>query len=193
MSITHEVRVRYGNRSVSEGLSQILIFHYYRALGCSYLIWCFMFRKEHCVLAFDHICQVSKWENWKVLALFMSSLAPSKCFPCFSVPPNLKIKGAFISTKESYIFYSFHRKWFLFCQLTWTIIPRSVFSFYLQSILCFQTSAHVRRSRWIWNRQGNCRCLTQLALTIPPFMNSLLILLNRCCFLVVLKKRKATF
>jgi hypothetical protein len=47
-----------------------------------YLIWCFMFRKEHCILAFDHICQVSRWKSWKVLALFMNSLAHNKCFRC---------------------------------------------------------------------------------------------------------------
>lgn len=117
-------KVGYDNGSVFVGRSQMLIFYYCRTRG-SHLIWCFTFRKERYMLAFDHICQVPRWENWKVLALFMNSLVHSKCLPSISVSPNLKIKGTLVSTESSYFYYSFHRKLFLFCQLIWTIIPRS--------------------------------------------------------------------
>lgn len=94
-----------GRGSVFVGPNQMLIFYYCRAGGW-HLIWCFMFKKEHYILAFDYICQVSRWENWKVLALFMNSLVPSKYCPSFSVFPNLKIKGMLVSIK-SYFSYFF--------------------------------------------------------------------------------------
>lgn len=94
-----------GSGSISVGMSQMLIF-YYRRVGGWHLIWYFMFRKEHYILAFDRTCQVSRWENQKVLALFMNSLVRSKYLPSISVSPNLKIKGMLVSVK-SYFSYFF--------------------------------------------------------------------------------------